>query len=357
MSIPELCIRRPVMITLVMLGTLAFGLLAYLKLPVSDLPTVDFPTISVSTNLPGASPETMASSVATPLEKAFSTIPGIDSMTSSSSLGSTNITLQFDLSRHIDDAALDVQSAISSALRRLPPDLPSPPSFRKINPAESPVLFLVLSSKTTQLSKIDEYAQNLLSPRISTITGVAQVGIYGSQKYAVRVQANPAALASRGISISEVQDAIKKNNSNLPTGTLESRDQTFTVKTSGQIDNAAGYRSLILGYREGAAVRLGDVANVIDSVENDLIAPSCRRAPLTIWASAPASTPSARSSGLSSEVTRTTGKFFVLASLRIIRVSSKPSMRGICTSVTTSFTGSVWRMFQASSPSAACFVG
>jgi HAE1 family hydrophobic/amphiphilic exporter-1 len=257
------------MISLIMIGILAFGMLAYVKLPVSDLPSVDFPTISVNTSLPGASPETMASSVATPLEKVFSTIPGVSSMTSTSSLGSTNITLQFDLDRNIDDAALDVQSAISSAMRRLPPELPSPPSFRKVNPSESSVLFLVLSSKTTPLSKVDEYAQNLIVPRLSTIDGVAEVNVSGSQKYAVRVQVNPVALASRGLSISDVQAAINRNNSNLPTGILQSRDQTFTIRASGQIMDSAGYRELIIGYRESGAVRLRDVANVFDSVEND----------------------------------------------------------------------------------------
>ena len=175
MSLPESSIRRPVTTTLVMLGLLAFGLLAYFRLPVSDLPNVDFPTISVSANLPGASPETMASSVATPLEKAFSSIQGIDSMTSSSALGRTNITIQFALTRNIDAAALDVQSAISSTLRRLPPDLPSPPSFRKSNPADAPILFLVLTSDTIPSSKVDEYAQNIIAPRIATIEGVAHV--------------------------------------------------------------------------------------------------------------------------------------------------------------------------------------
>ncbi|MDQ3623655.1 MAG: efflux RND transporter permease subunit, partial [Verrucomicrobiota bacterium] len=269
MNVPELCIRRPVMTTLVMLGILAFGMLAYQRLPVSDLPNVDFPTISVSANLPGASPETMASSVATPLEKEFSTIPGIDSMTSSSSLGGTNVTLQFNLNRNIDDAALDVQSAISSALRRLPPEMPSPPSFRKVNPAESSILYLTLVSSTMALSKVDEYAQTLLAQRISTVPGVAQVQVFGSQKFAVRVQVDPRALAARGISFDAVRDAVAGGNSNLPTGALEGRDQTFTVESTGQLNNAAEFRPLIVAYRDGAPVRLEEVANVIDSVEND----------------------------------------------------------------------------------------
>ena len=269
MSLPELCIRRPVMITLVMLGILGFGLLAFTKLPVSDLPNVDFPTISVRASLPGASPETMAASVATPLEKEFSTIAGIDSMTSSSSLGSANVTLQFNLSRNIDDAALDVQSAISSAARRLPPDMPSPPSFRKENPAESPILYLVLISPTLPLSKVDEYAQTLVAQRISTVSGVSQVQVFGSMKFAVRVQVNPLALAARGMVIDEVKTAIEQGNSNLPTGTLDGKTQTFTVESSGELKNATAYRPLVVAYRDGAPVRLDEVATVLDSVEED----------------------------------------------------------------------------------------
>jgi len=272
MNVSELCIRRPVMITLIMLGVLGFGILAYRKLPVSDLPNVDFPTISVSASLPGASPETMASAVATPLEKQFSTIAGVDSMTSVSAVGTVSITLQFNLSRKIDDAALDVQSAISATQRQLPPDMPSPPSFRKVNPAESPVFFLVLVSPTLPLSKVDEYAQTLMAQRISTIEGVAQVPIYGTQKYAVRVQANPLALASRGIMLEEVRAAIQQGNSNLPTGTLDGKTQSFTVESSGELKDAAAYRPLVVAYRDGAPVRLDEVANVIDSVENDRIA-------------------------------------------------------------------------------------
>jgi hydrophobe/amphiphile efflux-1 (HAE1) family protein len=269
MSIPELSIRRPVTTTLVMLALLAFGLLAYFRLPVSDLPNVDFPTISVSASLPGASPETMASSVATPLEKAFSSIPGIDSMTSSSALGRTSITIQFDLSRNVDDAALDVQSAISSAQRRLPPDLPSPPSFRKSNPADAPILFLILTSDTIPLSKVDEYAQNIVAPRLSTIQGVAQVNVYGSQKYAVRVQVNPVALAARSLTMNDLRTALDTGNSNLPTGTLDGKEQTFTIESSGQLLNATAFRALIVAYRDGSPVRLEDVALVSDSIEND----------------------------------------------------------------------------------------
>ena len=260
------------MTSLVMLGMLGFGLLAFQKLPVSDLPTVDFPTISVSANLPGASPETMASSVATPLEKQFSTIAGIDSMTSTSALGTTNVTIQFKLSRDIDGAALDVQSAISAAGRQLPPDMPSPPSFRKVNPADSPILYLTLRSPTLPLSAVNEYAETSVAQRISMVDGVAQVQVLGSQKYAVRVQVDPLALASRGIGFDEVRTAIAQGNSNLPTGTLDGANQNFTVQSSGKLTDAAAYRSLIVAYRGGAPVRLEQPANVIDSVENDRVA-------------------------------------------------------------------------------------
>ena len=272
MTIPELCIRRPVMTSLVMIGLLSFGLLAYFKLPVNDLPNVDFPTISVTASLPGASPETMASSVATPLEKQFSTIAGIDSMTSTSALGTSTVTIQFKLDRDIDGAALDVQSAIASALRNLPPDMPSPPSFRKVNPADFPILFISLSSPTLPLSEVDEYAETSIAQRISMVDGVAQVEVRGSQKYAVRVQVDPLKLASRGISFDEVRNAVSQGNSNLPTGTLQGRDQNFTVQTSGQLENAEAFRPVIVAYRNGAPVRLDQVARVLDSVENDKVA-------------------------------------------------------------------------------------
>jgi HAE1 family hydrophobic/amphiphilic exporter-1 len=272
MSPAELFIRRPVMTTLVMTGVLLFGLLAYFKLPVSDLPSVDFPTIQVSANLPGASPETMASSVATPLEKQFSTIAGIDSMTSSSALGTTSITLQFNLSRNIDAAALDVQSAISSAQKQLPNNLPSPPSFRKVNPAEQSVLYLAIYSPTMKLSDVDEYAETTIGQRISTVNGVAQVQVFGSQTYAVRVQVNPSILAARGIGIDEVQNAVASGNVNLPTGTLYGKDQALTVESTGQLQDAAAYRKLIVAYRKGSPVRLEQLGNVIDSVENDKVA-------------------------------------------------------------------------------------
>jgi HAE1 family hydrophobic/amphiphilic exporter-1 len=260
------------MTTLVMLSILFVGIAGYRLLPVSDLPNVDFPTIQVSANVPGASPETMASAVATPLEKQFSTIAGIDSMTSANSKGSTRITIVFNLSRDIDAAAQDVQSAIASAARQLPEDMPSPPSFRKVNPADSPVLYLALSSPTIPLSAVDDYAQTIISQRISMVSGVAQVQVFGSQKYAVRVQLNPRALASRGIGIDEVAGAVSRANVNLPTGTLEGASQAFTIQSTGQLLDAAAYRPVIVAYRAGAPVRLQELGSVIDSVENNKVA-------------------------------------------------------------------------------------
>ncbi|NWF99121.1 MAG: efflux RND transporter permease subunit [Nitrospirae bacterium] len=272
MNISEIFIRRPVMTTLVMLALLLAGIAGYRLLPVSDLPNVDFPTIQVSANLPGASPETMASAVATPLEREFSTIAGLDSMTSTNALGITNITLQFNLSRDIDAAAQDVQAMIAKAQRQLPRDMPSPPSYRKVNPADQPVLYLALSSPTLPLSTVNEYADTFIAQRISMINGVAQVQIFGSQKYAVRAQLNPKALASRRIGIDEVADAIDKGNVNLPTGTLYGTDKAFVIQASGQLYNAAAFRPLIVAYRNGSPIRLEEIGNVIDSVENDKIA-------------------------------------------------------------------------------------
>lgn len=269
---PERCIHRPVMTTLVMVGILAFGLLAFNKLPVNDLPNVDFPTISVTASLPGASPETMAASVATPLEKQFSTIAGIDSMSSTSALGTSSITIQFNLGRSIDGAALDVQSAIAAAQRYLPEDMPAPPSFRKVNPADFPVLIMQLGSPSLPISMVDEYAQTALGQRISMVEGVAQVRVFGSQKFAVRVQVDPLKLASRGISLDEVRAAIAAGNSNLPAGVLQGSEQNFTVQTSGKLLTAEAYRPLIVTYREGAPVRLEHIATVIDSVEDNQIA-------------------------------------------------------------------------------------
>lgn len=272
MSIAELFIKRPVMTTLVMMAILLFGWIGYVLLPVSDLPNVDFPTIVVSASLPGASPKTMSSAVAMPLEREFSTIAGVDSMTSVSSRGSTSITLQFSLSRNIDAAAQDVQTMISKAGRDLPRDLPAPPSLRKVNPADQPVLYLSLSSASVQLSQVNEYADTILAQHISTISGVAQVDIYGAQKYAVRAQLNPLALAARRIGIDEVTNAIAAGNTNQPVGVLYGDDESVTVETNGQLMQAADYEPLIVAYRNGAPIRLGELGRVIDSVENDKVA-------------------------------------------------------------------------------------
>jgi hydrophobic/amphiphilic exporter-1 (mainly G- bacteria), HAE1 family len=272
MNIPELFIRRPVMTTLVMAGILVFGLMAYRLLPVSQLPNVDFPTIEVSGALPGSSSETMASSVATPLEREFSTIAGLDSMSSMSSLGATRITLQFSLERDLDGAAQDVQTAIAKAQRLLPADMPAPPSFRKVNPADQPVLLLAVTSPILPLSTVYEYSDTLMAQRISMISGVAQVLIYGAQKYAVRVQVNPNALASLGIGLDEVERAIARSNVNLPTGTIYGKHQAFTIQASGQLMEAAEYRTMIVAYRNGSPVRLQDLGTVVDSVENDKMA-------------------------------------------------------------------------------------
>jgi HAE1 family hydrophobic/amphiphilic exporter-1 len=268
----ELFIRRPVMTTLVMLSILIFGAMSYRYLPVSDLPNVDFPTILVTTNLPGASPETMASAVATPLEKQFSTIAGLDSMSSTNALGLSQITLQFSLSRSIDAAAQDVQAAIAKAARQLPPELPAPPTYQKVNPADQPVLYLALTSDTLPLSAVDEYGQTLMAQRISMVNGVAQVQVLGSQKYAVRIQLDPKGLASRGLGINEVGEAVKNANVNIPTGTLYGAHQAVTVQASGQLITAPQYRPLIVAYRGGKPVRLEELGRVLNSVENDKIA-------------------------------------------------------------------------------------
>ncbi|MEH2039873.1 efflux RND transporter permease subunit [Nostoc sp.] len=272
MNISELFIRRPIMTTLVMVGILIFGLIAYQQLPVSDLPNVDYPTLQVTANLPGASPETMAASVATPLEQQFSSIAGVSSMNSTSSLGSAQITLQFDLNRDIDGAAQDVQSAISKAARQLPTNMPNPPSYRKVNPADQPVLYISLNSSILPLSTVDKYAETLLAQRLSMVDGVAQVQVFGSQKYAVRIQLDPESLSVKGIGIDEVADAIANGNVNLPTGTLYGQQQNSTIQANGQLNDAASYRSLNVAYQNGAPVQLGELGQVLDSVENDKIA-------------------------------------------------------------------------------------
>jgi hydrophobic/amphiphilic exporter-1 (mainly G- bacteria), HAE1 family len=272
MNLAEPFIRRPVMTTLIMSAILLFGIMAYRLLPVSDLPNVDFPTILVNAALPGASPETMASAVATPLERQFSTIAGLDNMTSVSALGSTQITLQFNLSRNIDAAAQDVQAMIAKAARLLPQNMPSPPTYQKVNPADQPIIYLALSSPTLPLSAVDEYAETTMAQRISMISGVAQVQVFGSQKYAVRTQLDPRALASRGIGLDEVANAVANGNVELPTGTLQGSTKSFTIQASGQLMDAAAYRPLIVAYRNGNPVRLQELGRVIDSVENDKVA-------------------------------------------------------------------------------------
>ena len=269
MSIPELFIKRPIMTTLVMAAILIFGIFAYRFLPVSDLPNVDFPTIQVNASLPGASPETMASSVATPLEKQFSTIAGIDSMTSTNSLGQSSITIQFNLSRSLDGAALDVQAAITQAAGQLPPQMPTPPSFRKVNPADQPILYLALSSPTLKLSQVDEAAETTIAQRISMVNGVAQVQVYGAQKYAVRVQLDPNEMATRQIGIDDVSNAVNLGNTNVPTGTLWGSGKTFTLLSNGKLQNAAQFSPMIVAYRNGAPVRISDIGRAIDSVQDD----------------------------------------------------------------------------------------
>jgi HAE1 family hydrophobic/amphiphilic exporter-1 len=269
MNLSEPFVRRPIATALLTIGLAFFGILAYFSLSVSDLPAVDFPTISVSAALPGASPQTMASAVATPLEKQFSTIASLDSMSSVSSEGSTQITLQFTLDRNIDAAAQDVQTAIAAASRRLPPDMPTPPSLRKVNPADSSIIMLSLASQTLPMSNLDNYAENLLSQRIATLPGVAQVQVFGPQKYAVRVQLNPDQLSARGLGVDEVSQAIQSSNVNLPTGTLNGQQRAYMVEASGQLQNAAAYKTLTVAYRNGAPVHLSELGDVIDSVENN----------------------------------------------------------------------------------------
>jgi HAE1 family hydrophobic/amphiphilic exporter-1 len=268
MNLSELFIRRPVTTTLLMLGILVFGTMAYRTLPVSDLPTVDYPTIQVNASLPGASPETMASTVALPLEKQFAGIAGLTNINSVSQQATTNITLQFDLSRNIDAAAQDVQAMIGRTARALPPQMPAPPSYQKANPGDQSIILLVLRSPTLPLSMIDEYAQQTIAQRLSMVDGVAQVDVFGSQKYAVRIDLDPRELASRGIGIDQVANAVTNANSNVPTGTIYG-DKTFVVQTNGQLMRAAGYASTIVTYRNGNPVRLDEVAHVFDGVEND----------------------------------------------------------------------------------------
>src|SRR5216684_1792071 len=268
----ELFIQRPITTTLIMAGIVLFGFIGYRALPVSDLPNVDYPTIQVTAELPGGSPETMASSVATPLERQFSTIAGLNTVSSTSTLGNTQVTLQFDLSRNIDAAAQDVQTAISASARQLPTGMPSQPTLKKVNPADQPIVYLMVSSPTLPLSQINEYADTSLAQRLSTISGVAQVLVTGEQKYAVRAQLDPSALAIRGIGIDDVATALQRGNTNLPVGTLYGIHQNLTVQANGQLMNAEAYRQLIVAYRNGAPVTLKELGDIVDSVENNRLA-------------------------------------------------------------------------------------
>ena len=272
MSISETCIRRPVMTTLITASMLVFGFFAYRLLPVAALPTVDFPTIAITATLPGASPETMAASVASPIERQLSTISGVSSMTSSSSLGSTQIIVQFDLNRDIDGAALDVQTALSVAQRRLPVEMTTPPTFRKVNPGDFPILYISLVSPTLPLSTVNDYAEVTLAQQISQIPGVAQVLVYGAQRFAVRVQVDPVAAAARNISLEDIRGIVSKTNSNTPVGTITGDRQNVTLTATAAMSRASEYRDVVIAYRNGAPVKLSDVARVIDSVENDKIA-------------------------------------------------------------------------------------
>jgi HAE1 family hydrophobic/amphiphilic exporter-1 len=272
MNISELCIRRPVLTTLMTASLIVFGAFAYRLLPVAALPAVDFPTIQITATFPGASPETMAASVASPIERQLSTISGVSSMTSSSALGSTQITIQFDLGRSIDGASLDVQTALSVAQRRLPVEMTTPPSFRKVNPGDFPVLYVSMRSDTMPLSTVDDYAETVLAPTLSQLPGVAQVLVYGAQKFAVRVQVDPAAAAARNVSLDDIKTVVAKANSSTPVGVLEGKNESTTLLATGAIRKAADYRDVVVKYINGAPIKLNEVARVIDSVENDKVA-------------------------------------------------------------------------------------
>jgi hydrophobic/amphiphilic exporter-1 (mainly G- bacteria), HAE1 family len=268
-NISETFIRRPIATSLLMLAIALFGVIAYRALPVSDMPSVDFPTLMVSASLPGANPDTMASAVATPLERQFTMIAGLDSMISNSSQSSTSVTLQFDLSRDMDGAAVDVETAIAEVMPLLPPGMPTPPSFRKMNPGDMPIIFLAMTSDTLPIQDLDEYAEHVVSQPLSMVDGVAQVQVFGAQKYAVRVQVDPNKLAARGLGLNEVDQALRDWNVNIPTGTLYGPNRTYNVQATGQLMRAYQYRPMILAFRNGAPIRLDQVANVIDSVENN----------------------------------------------------------------------------------------
>src|SRR5216684_3997416 len=272
MTLSETCIRRPVLTTLVTASIIVLGIFAYRLLAVAALPTGDFPTISIQGQLPGASAETMAASVAAPIERQLSTIAGITSLTSSSSLGLTSITIQFDLNRNIDGAALDVQTALTVAAKKLPVEMTIPPSFRKVNPGDFPVMYISLVSATLPLSVVDEYGEITLAQQISQLPGIAQVLVYGAQKFAVRVQVDPVAAAARGISLDDVKTFLTKTNSNTPVGTVAGAKQNTILTATAAMRNAGEYRDLVVAYRNGQQIKLKEIANVVDGVENDRIA-------------------------------------------------------------------------------------
>src|SRR5947199_1306570 len=269
MNISQAFIERPIATSLMMAAIALFGGVAYRALPVSDLPNVDCPTLRVTASLPGSNPDTMANAVAKPLENQFSAIAGLNSMTASNSLGNTQITLEFDLSRKLDGAAVDVQAAITQASRLLPQGMPTPPTFTKVNPADQPVLYLALTSPTLPLWTLDEYAETRLAQRVSMISGVAQVQVLGAQKYAVHAQMDPHAMASRQVGMNEIETALKNWNVNLPTGSIIGPQRAFTLQASGQLTSAAAYRPVVVAYRKGSPVRLEELGNIIDSVEDD----------------------------------------------------------------------------------------
>src|SRR6266481_2160311 len=269
MNISEGFIKRPIATSLLMAAIALFGLVAYQQLPVSDLPNVDFPTLLVTAQLPGASPETMGASVATPLENQFSMIAGLESMTSVNSLGSTQVTLEFNLDRNLDGAAVDVQAAITQAARLLPQGMPTPPTFTKVNPADQPILYLVITSTSMTPWALDEYAETRIAQRISMVTGVAQVQVLGSQKYAVHAQLDPHALAARQIGINEVEAALRAWNVNTPTGSIIGPHKSYTLQASGQLMNADEYRNQIISYRDNSPVRLEQLGTIVDGVEDE----------------------------------------------------------------------------------------
>src|SRR5579872_4149489 len=268
MSISEPFIRRPIATSLLMLGLLVFGIVAYELLPVAALPNVDFPTVTVTVQYPGASPDTMASSVATPLEQQFASIPSLDQMTSFSGIGVTVITMQFALERNIDAAAQDVQQAMTAASGLLPKDLPTPPTYKKTNPADFPILIYAVHSDALPIYRIDDYAYTILAQKMSAVPGVGQSNVFGQKQYAVRVQVDPAALANRGLSLEDVRNAIATTSVNRPKGNIETDHQSLTLDTNDQLFTAASFQKLIVAYRGGAAVRLADVATVTDSIQD-----------------------------------------------------------------------------------------